>query len=184
MLTLEAYIQFYNERGYLPDGQYCSPNGLNKKQLGTKYTKYLRALERKAQKAITPSLHAQEIFEAEQEVATRVDPNYRDIDKGFFWSKLTADEKTYMLKKSSVFRNSDLEIIYDPAHIIGRGRSSKLAKDTDNIIMLPRYFHTFIDKYINPFTLKPLTSSEHEQLWIKIVGQERWDLLQSKLREE
>ncbi len=173
LLELEEYTAYYHTYKRFPDGQYSNPDKvLNEQQILTKYKKYVSRTEKKATK--TNSEYVSNVFTAEEEA--------RNLDKDcdVFWNSLSIEQ--YDIIKKEMRKIKDFSII-DPCHIFSRGSSPQLADCVDNILMAPRAFHTFIDQYLNPFTEKheALTREQHDDIWISIIGIDRWNkLLQMK----
>ena len=76
-----------------------------------------------------------------------------------------------------------MNTIYDPAHIIPRARSPRLANEKLNIIMLPRFVHTLIDSYREVFSYEheSIDAKRQEEIWRLIVGTERYEKLLSMM---
>lgn len=169
--SLEEYVEFYNKNGYLLDGQYSNPKKtLNKGQLKFKYERYIRKSERKESNKGIQSEYVQKVNEAMLE-ARRQDPA-----ANLFWDSLTEEEYDVVFKEMK--KLPDFREI-DPCHIFGRGQAPQLADNLLNIVMAPRAFHNFVDKFLNPFSEKHegITKEQHEQIWRHIVGDERYDTL-------
>lgn len=178
MYSLEQFIDFYNEKGYFPDGQYSNPDKkLSYGQLKHKYEKYVRKTEKKEEKKGQVSDYMQAIYDAENKCREE------DCAGVQFWNALTEEEDRVVsleLKKLTDFRK------YDPAHIISRTRAPHLSAEPLNIMMVPRAFHFYIDKFLNPFTEnhEAITQEQQDEIWIHLIGQERWDKLQAMKRKE
>lgn len=178
MYSLEQYIDYYNTKGYFPDGQYNNPDKkLNYGQLKHKYEKYVRKTERKEEKKGQVSNYMQNIYDVEAQC--RAD----DCAAVQFWNALTEEEDrvvTLELKKLLDFRK------VDPAHIISRTQAPHMSAEPLNIMMVPRAFHHYIDKFLNPFTEKheSITREEQDAIWIHLIGIDRWNKLQAMRRKE
>lgn len=88
-------------------------------------------------------------------------------------SQLTLEEKEFVSK--NIYK--ELEIL-DGMHIIGRSQSNKLIYDPENVIIAKRYYHTLIDSFKDPFTLKSITKEERDTWFIRFIGIDRWNYLQ------
>jgi hypothetical protein len=185
--TEEAFTEYYYSHGRFPDGQYSSQEKkLNEAQLKTKYKKYVKRQEKIKEKFSKkfdvpesilemdneqPSTYLQRVLAAEKQVKEN-DPNYEE------WKKnLSREEIEIIEKKMYICKDKDGEVIYDPAHVIPRSKSRTLAKNLLNIIMLPRYVHSLLDSYKDPITEKSIPKEEVELWWKKILGEERYNLL-------
>lgn len=176
MYTEEDFISYYNKHHVFPDGQYSNPQKvLNSSQLKTKYARYCKRFYKKQVKE--NSDYKQAILDAEKNVMDN------DPDAMQFWSIWNEEEKDYLYKKCLMFKNEEGKIINDPAHILERGSTPSLSAEEYNIIPIPRYFHSCIDQYINPFTGKSMKAEEQEQLWRRIVGDVKYDEL-LKMKKE
>lgn len=71
----------------------------------------------------------------------------------------------------------------DPCHIFSRGSYIHMKYMVDNILIAPRYFHTCVDQYRNPFTLQFMDQEERYAMWIKFIGIDKWNYLLNKSRE-
>jgi len=182
VLSEEEYIDYYNTNNRFPNSQYSSPTKkYNSAQLKSKYQKYLksekkreerstRQVERQENKEYTLSEYQQSIILAEEQVL-KEDPTH-----ALFWSVWTEEEKETIKQGGKLIGEYNT---FDPMHIISRSQSRKLACDPLNIIYGARYFHTCIDSYINPFTKKNMSKEERDHLWIRLIGIERFNWLQS-----
>jgi len=83
-------------------------------------------------------------------------------------------------KEIDIIKNNDvnnLRAILDTTHIIPRSMSSNLYYNIDNLVLLNRYSHSLIDSYKHPITMLPITNNEREEFWIKIIGIDLWNWL-------
>jgi hypothetical protein len=169
MLTLEEYIDKYREKGYLPDGQYANPEKkLNHGQLKFKYEKYVRRFAKKQEKTNT------EYTDNIIDITTQC--RREDAGASIFWNALSEEEAAVVeneMKKLAEFRE------IDPCHVFSKGSTPQLADNPLNILMAPRAWHYFIDKYLNPYSEKHegITKEEHEIIWRRIIGGDRYDKL-------
>jgi hypothetical protein len=72
----------------------------------------------------------------------------------------------------------------DRAHVFGKGANPSLKYDVDDIIWLNRYSHNNLDQFRHPVTGEQITAEEVEQHWRFLVGDERYDRLESKSRRK
>jgi len=170
MYTYDDYKNYYLSNRAFPDGQYSNKDKvLNEAQIKIKYQKYIRKLERKENKE--PSDHMKEIWEVEKVVREK------DPEAKLFWSVWNDEERNFLYKKCSIFRDEEGKILLDPAHILNRSTNPHLSNEELNIIMIPRYFHSLLDQHLSPFTGKHIDNEEHTKLWIRIVGEDRYNQL-------
>jgi hypothetical protein len=71
----------------------------------------------------------------------------------------------------------------DPAHIFPVSTDPQLCYDPNNIVCLNRYSHSNLENLRHPITGVAITKEEEMQWWIRIIGQERFDLLVQKRHE-
>ena len=179
--SFEEYKEYYSTHNRLPYPQMTYSNKpLNERQLMTKYKDYQKKVEKNKAKPVyhqnddadrPVSEYTKRLMSAKQK-ARELDPEYEAYKA--FLSKL-AIEQRIILKKNSV----GVFGTFDPAHIFDCGSYPYMSDVVDNIVMIPRYLHTNIDQLINPFTQERMTRDEHTELWKLIVGEERYDRLQS-----
>jgi len=157
-MTLEEFKEYYEINGRLPNGQKEIKQGWN-----YQYKKYLKKQKKK-----------DDWVEA-REKAYRRNPNGEQ-----FFNALTDQEYNFYSNLYGIFAT------LDPCHIIGKGECPKkeLMNNPDNILVAPRYFHSYIDTFKNPFTQEHelITKEQREQIWIRFIGQEMWDELQELKR--
>lgn len=180
-LSFESFKEYYFIHKRFPNNAYVNPvKTLNEYQLKSKYEKYLVSLDKQQTRyenymdklklkevRITP--RAKRIQDAMDRVR-KENPEGQE-----FWSKLNDDEKSIVRK--NMIGNLAL---YDVAHIFGRGRSPHLADEESNMMVVPRSFHTYIDKRLNPFSDRHEAISEERanEIWEYLVGKDRWEHLQ------
>ena len=179
--SFEEYKEYYSTHSRLPYPQMTYSNKpLNERQLMTKYKDYQKKVEKNKAKPVYQqnddadrpiSEYTKKLMSAKQK-ARELDPEYEAYKA--FLSKLDIEQRI-ILKKNSV----GVFGTFDPAHIFDCGSYPYMSDVVDNIVMIPRYLHTNIDQLINPFTQEGMTKDEHTELWKLIVGEERYDRLQS-----
>jgi len=180
MLTLEEFIQYYESKNKLPrPSTYSGSKSLNEKQLNTKYKEYVKKCNRieERKQSIIEDEESEYLSDyiknqkfAKQE-ARQIDP-----DANIFFSKLNEEELSLVKKMMSV--GYDFGII-DPAHIFSCGGWPHMSDIVDNILMLPRCVHHYIDLFLNPLSEKheAITKEQRNEFWIRFIGIERWNML-------
>jgi len=172
MMPLEEFILFYNEKGYFPfQTSIKKSKRYNRREFESKYKSYIKFEKRKLEK-FQQSFQKDEKWESLKEEVHK-----RDISCQFL-KCLNLIEHSIIIKDLWGFN-----LILDCAHIIGRARSNKLKYDIDNVVLLTRYAHSNIDKYIDPITGKSMTEEERDLWWVRIVGKERFEKLIQKSKE-
>lgn len=167
ILTLEEYINFYNRRGYCVDSVGVPKNKLNYNQLCYKHERYVKKEERKLNKTKIKKQNINinkfdEKWDETKKKAFELNPNAEE-----FWNSLNMTEYEVMKKRCKGTFG-----ILDPCHIFGKGSHPHMKYLIENIVIAPRYFHSLIDQYINPFTGENISEDERNSIWIKIIGKE------------
>jgi hypothetical protein len=178
LLTYEEFVKYYFKYKRFPDFSYNNPNKvLNEKQLLSKYNKYVKWFENKKKKKeedIKKIKSKKIIYESDKKMQEcKVLCMKRADYKCEIWEVLTAEEKN--LVKPRIFKK--LKEL-DPIHVISRSQSKKLYYNPENIIIGQRYFHSLIDSYKDPITLKNMTIQQRSNWFIRVIGKERWNYLQ------
>lgn len=197
MKSFEEFVNYYKEtnRFLLPLVNY-SKKPLTDKQLESKYKEYCKKIEKqnekREEKIIDNKIKMYESMlnptDAKSEHFKRIDETMKKVHekndiscyRKFYnslehWQKKIIDDNMWLCpKKNGTYT-------FDGCHILDRGKYSKLADDEDNIVLLPRYLHKCLDDYINPFSNKIMKKEEHDDIWIYIVGEERWNRLHEKV---
>jgi hypothetical protein len=172
IMNYEDFESYYLKNKRFPDNQYSNTGKLlNKRQIETKYKKYVSRQEKKFEKK-EPSEYMQRVYDAEKNVLDN-DPSFNE-----FWSIWNENEKATIYVKSQMFKDAEGKVIYDPMHCFPRGSNKDLADEELNILYGPRYFHSLLDQYLNPFTEKIMSREEHIALWKRMLGEERYTALE------
>lgn len=66
----------------------------------------------------------------------------------------------------------------DPAHILGVGAYPYMKMVPLNVCFISRPIHSLIDQYIDPRNKKKMSRQQRELLWIDLIGEEKYELLQ------
>lgn len=183
--SFEEYKAYYEKYHRLPLPQVSySAKPLNDRQLLTKYNDYQKKVERADAKRASVlndkedsefiSDYTKKLMSAKQK-ARELDPRHEVYSA--FLAKLSVEQRVHLKKNSvGVFGT------FDPAHVFSCGEYPFMSDNVDNIVMIPRYLHAHIDQYLNPFIEgERLTEDEHTELWKLIIGEERYDKLQSMI---
>ena len=192
MLSKKEFIQYYKEhkRLPLPMSNWSRTKPFTETQLNTKYKDYLRKLDKQKEKQLK-----------DKEKLKVKKPKFKQrIEKDRYLKEVTdACKLCHQINDKSVFQRfynsltlkeqiklkpmlvGTLGSKWDAAHIISR-RNHKLSCSQDNLVLLPHLFHLNLDGHLNPITGKNMTKKEYENMWIRIVGEERWIRLQNNGR--
>ena len=183
--SFDEYKAYYEKYKKLPLPQMTySDKPLNERQLLTKYKDYQRKIDNNKEKLKnnkeiinTPKVseYTKRQMKAKQQ-ARNIDPKHEIYNA--FLEKLSIEQRTYLKKNCwGVFAT------FDPAHIFSCGEYPFISDNVDNIVMIPRFLHTHIDQYLDPFNEgEKLTEEEHTELWKLIVGEERYNRLLEQVK--
>lgn len=164
MKSFNEYKEYYEKTGKLLNDPYIRVRKLNERQLRTRYEKYQKKEEKRLKKSFIPDskwlIIREEIF---------IRDNYRCR----LWKVLTMEEKKEVLEDASLFALNDI----DPAHVFGKGSCPKMKYVPENIVTLYRTFHSRLDAYLNPLNGTPISNSEREEWWKRILGEEEYKKL-------
>lgn len=175
MKTLEQFIQFYQQRGYLDMGTTIRKPSkpLNERQIKTAYDQYVRKTERQKQK----------------QSEKRNQPMSKDAELSIFVRKRDGNQcrllrlltpREYALWKEHYGGQDTV----DAAHVFGKGAHPWMRYDPDNIVCLNRFSHLSLDTYRNPLTGSTISKEEHEMWWKRIIGGNVYNELLDKSYKE
>jgi len=146
---------------------------LNKKQLQTAYQTHLRKIKRMwkkwEQKKNREESHDQKL---RNECLER--------DKG--WCQVVSlftCEEMERFKKAA----NGMERTLDAAHIFGKNAYPHMRHVKENIVILNRASHGWLDTGKSPVDGKPITNEEKIKWWKRIVGTARYELLEDLSRK-
>jgi len=176
--SYEAYEQEYNSTGRLYSGStFKIPNRtLNTKQLKTAYQTHVRKIKRIEQKK-------------EQ---TRIDTE-ETLDFILREKCLNRDKRCQVVQ---IFNDSEFKeyshsvgLFYwwglsalDCAHVFGKGAFPHMRYVMDNVVMLNRVSHNWLDTGKSPVNGKQISNEEKINWWKRIIGEERYKLLEKMSR--
>lgn len=175
--TFEDFCNYYNKYGKCP-GQIKTPGHVfNTKELLTRFQKYARVQERKKNKKLTPlNKSVKGNSQDEEWLNVSEEVHRRDNNKCKLLNILNEEEKKYLYDHCPYSLIQQLDI----AHVISRSESSALYYEKDNLILLNRASHSWIDQYLHPIYGKPISKIERDNWWIKIIGKELYEDLQRR----
>jgi 5-methylcytosine-specific restriction endonuclease McrA len=161
MISFEEFVDQYKKYGKCL-GQISKPGHiLNERELKTRYEKYIKPKKEKIQKGSWD------------------DPKWKEVadivwkrDKG--QCRLLSRLKIDNLEMYMYFINTNLPSLYtklDLAHVIPRSQSSELYYEPNNIVLLNRISHSWLDSYHHPVTGKSITKEEREEWWEYILNE-------------
>jgi hypothetical protein len=181
--NFEQYKEFYENNGRTVDQMQMLKSFLNERQLKSKFEKYLKKLEKQRQ-AIERQREKMKNKEYEtdekwEEVKRQV--RLRDNNQCNLWNKTNFDEKEHIYKTVG---NLSLLHTLDPAHVFNKSVYPHMKYDTDNVVLLNRLFHGRLDHFTNPITGKSITKEEQERWWRRIIGNNWYDELLDRSKNE
>lgn len=176
MMSFNEFLNFYKKNKKCL-GQLQEPKHLlSEKELESRYQKYCKNEDKKSKKI-------QEKFDKPfEEKDFPIDINWERVysivherDKEYCRLKLVlTKEELIELNKNAPF---GLVKILDVAHIIPRSSSKKLYYDENNLVLMNRASHSWLDTYKNPLNGKPITKEERALWWKRVVGEEKYNSL-------
>lgn len=164
-MTYTEFINYYKKYKKTPGMISIPKHSLNEKELKSRYEKYCKV--HSSDSLINVDLKWLELVDK-----LRV----RDYNICRLLIILTKDEIEYMKKTYSHKLLSTL----DPAHVIPRSKSKALYYELDNLVLLNRVSHSFLDSYRHPLYGTPITREERNNWWIKIIGLDLYKSLESR----
>lgn len=169
-MKIKSYEEFrdYYKRtnNFLLPLKNWSKKELTETQLKSKYRQYCNKIEVINNKKPKRSEHMQKVDRAMREIHKVNDLSYYNN----FYSSLQENEKKILDDNMWMCPKTNGNYTFDGCHYVERSDNSKMAYDTDNIVLLPRYLHSCLDNFINPFTQQKLSRKEHHELWESILG--------------
>lgn len=170
MKSLEEFISFYEFYGYCINDCVFRKNRMNKKQLKSRYNKYISSEKIK----ILRMERLQEKDFKWEDLKSKI-----DLTTCSFLSLLEREQRFkevgFLKEKANIL----LKII-DPAHIFGKGAYPHLKYDVDNIAPLNRFSHSMLDQNKDPITGENISFEKKMEWWIYLIGKEKMDQLYLK----
>lgn len=171
-MEFEQFCEHYQKYGKCPNQLSKPLHILNEKELLTKWKSYCKAKTKSSQK-IQKGVIGDPLWDEVSDIVWKRDKECRLL------SKLKIDkfeDYKYFISSNpySLIQKLDL------AHIISRSASKNLYYDPDNIIILNRVSHSFMDQYCDPITGKSITKDQRENWFRYIVGDDKYEKLLEK----
>ncbi|MFA5760064.1 MAG: hypothetical protein WC942_12045 [Clostridia bacterium] len=179
MKSFEEYVNYYKKYKRCL-GQMRNPkHTLNEKELKSKYEKYCKSEQKKEDKK--NKLFEEKLLE-EKEIP--IDNQWENVytlvhkrDKEYCRLKLILSiEELKELNQNPISLLNQLDV----AHVIPRSASKNLYYDLDNLVLLNRISHSWLDTYKNPINGKPIKKEERDMWWKRIVGEQHFNKLQER----
>lgn len=169
-LSFEEYEREFKATGRLYSGLAFKkprrpPNG---KQLLTAYNAHIRKMKKIELK------EAREKNETEESPDQALRSRCLIRDRGYCQAISVFDYAEYarFREKANV-----LEIKLDAAHVFGKNAFPHMRYLEDNVVMLNRLSHNWLDAGKSPVDGKPITKEEKAAWWKRIIGAERYEAL-------
>jgi hypothetical protein len=170
LLNFEQYKSYYSKNGHLL-GRLKTKKSLNDAQILSGYEAYIKSEQKRyesKERQIENSKIKKEIKVDEKWIEVRKQVEERDNFKCRLMSILTSEELKELKENSG-----GLHLILDPAHFLRRSQYPKMIYDIDNIVLLNRASHTWLDQFRNPLNGKYIGPTQSFDWWIKIIGTEK-----------
>lgn len=182
-MTFEEFKDFYEQRGFLPNDVGPRKNKLNKKQIKTRYRKYLEQEEKKR-------LANKRTFEkaSRKGYTKKVDERWEslkeqlDLRECQLVDRIKSEENYQLLMEIMWNKGGHLLKIIDPAHVFSRAEAPHMKYDLDNVVPLNRFSHSMLDIMRDPITGESISKEVHDEYWEFIVGEEKYKELKERYR--
>ena len=163
------------EKGYCLRNTLISKNCLKRYKQESCYKKYQKQADKENQK-IQEEFEKEFDYDVEVENAkddkwelVRHNIRWRDNNECQLLKKLTEPTRQLFNTKANPSLINEL----DPAHYLSRGSYPDYKYLEDNIILLNRQSHSWLDTMCSPVTGKSISKAEWHWWWEFILGQER-----------
>lgn len=175
-ISFEEYRERYNTTGILLSGRYLKrpAKPLNGNQLRTQYEAHIRKLER------IESGKAESASDITKDQIIRQECQKRDRNRCRLMGILTYNEMRELVNNSIPLLLHKL----DCAHVFGKNAYPKMRFIVDNVVLLNRVSHGWLDVGKSPINGKPITVEEKRIWWERIVGKKIYGRLFQMSREE
>lgn len=181
MLSFEDFLNFYKRSGKCVNDFYPRKNSLNEKQLQSKYEKYVKSENKRAEAL---KWHLEKANQKE----ILVDESYSMIREEVLNEK--GNECMLLALLKYLKKYNDIQLLknnsnglhkqIDVAHVFSRGSCPHLKYDKDNLVPLNRFSHSMLDQFRDPITGEQIDKYEHEIWWKIILGSEKYLVLKEK----
>lgn len=173
--SFESFCNYYQRWRKTPGMMSVPKNELNEKQLLTKYEKYCKVQAKKLEKkpkGLKQSTKGNQLDELWIEMVELV--KIRDNCECQFLKLSSEDDRKWFYKTYPYNLIQTLDI----AHVIPRSKSTKLYYDLDNLRVLNRVSHGFLDTYKHPLYGTPISREDRDNWWKKIIGEDTYNSLE------
>jgi len=173
-ISFKDYCKAYFSTGFLLSGKYrVKPRKpLNDNQLKTRYNAHVRKLERLERGEINSDITKDQII--------REECLKRDRNRCRLMSLLTPPEMRELINNSIPVLLNKLDV----AHVFGKGAYPKLRYVIDNVVLLNRVSHNWLDQQKSPINGKAITLEAKLEWWRRIIGKKNYDRLREMAEGE
>jgi hypothetical protein len=175
-ISFEEYCEKYKSTGFLLSGMYLkkSTKLLNGNQLKTQYEAHIRKLKRIEEGG---NVSASGIT---KDQIIRNECQKRDRNRCRLMRILTYVEMRELINNSIPLLLHKL----DCAHVFGKNAYPKMRFVVDNVVLMNRVSHGWLDSSKSPINGKPITTEEKKAWWERITGKKIYARLLAMSREE
>lgn len=173
MLTEKEYFDYYAKNGRCIDQINKPKNPLNKRQLYSKYSKYIK--KENIKKAKTEQKVSKGSSKDKKWIDIKLRVFFRDDSECQLLKKINDNEK------SIIENHGYYSTVIDPAHVFNKSSFPSLYYEPLNVVCLNRISHSFLDNNKNPITGEAISKEEIKVWWIFIIGEDRYKLLESMI---
>jgi hypothetical protein len=175
-ISFEEYCEKYKSTGFLLSGKYLKKptKPLNGNQLKTQYEVHIRKLERigEGKTASASDITKDQII--------RQECQKRDGNRCRLMRILTYVEMRELVNNSIPLLLHKL----DCAHVFGKNAYPKMRFVVDNVVLMNRVSHGWLDSGKSPINGKPITAEEKKVWWERITGKKIYARLLAMSLEE
>jgi hypothetical protein len=179
-ISFEEYYEKYRTTGFLLSGKrFKKPEkNLNDNQLKTQYKLHIRKLE-KIEQTIE---YAKENLPSDitKDQIIQQECLKRDRNRCRLMGILTYNEMRELVNNSIPLLLNKL----DCAHVFGKNAYPKMRYVIDNVVLLNRVSHNWLDSGKSPINGKTITVEEKQVWWERIAGKKIYNRLSEIIRED
>jgi len=171
-ISFKEYCAGYYKTGIVLSGRYYKKPAkpLNKNQLKTYYEIHIRKIEYEKQRLDKKKIRPRGVVNSQ---TVRDECLRRDGNRCRLMALLKFNETKELLD------NADPSLLrkLDAAHVFGKAAHPKMRYLADNVVMLNRVSHNWLDQQKSPINGKPISLEEKIKWWQRIVGKNKFNKL-------
>jgi hypothetical protein len=174
-ISFEQYLEQYRFSGILLSGKLRKrpSKPLNDNQLRTEYDRHIRKIKRIKNGRI------ETIGDISKDQIVRMECQKRDRNRCRLMRILTAVEVRELFQNTAPILVNKL----DAAHIFGKNAYPRMRYIIDNVVLLNRASHNWLDVSKSPLNGKSISPEQKQAWWERIVGKKLYDRLFEMSRE-